>query len=82
MLANLFENYWASISHITDFSKRSLPFIFGTIISMMLLGHSVGNTQFQQRFGTKKALIPSGRDELHQKLADNPMASMKYLIFY
>jgi hypothetical protein len=48
----------------------------------MLLGHSVGNTQFQQRFGTKKALIPSGRDELHQKLADNLMASMQYLVFY
>jgi hypothetical protein len=82
MFANLFENYWASISHITDFSKRSLPFIFGTIISMTLLGHSVGNAQFQQRFGTKKALVPLCREELHQKLADNLMASMQYLVFY
>lgn len=41
---------------------------------MTLLGHSVGNTQFQQRFGTKKALVLWGREKLYQNLADNLMA--------
>jgi hypothetical protein len=70
------------ISHIADFSEKFLDFIFGTRISMTLLGHSVGTIQFQQRFGTKKALVPLGREELHQKLADNLMASLQYLVFY
>lgn len=49
---------------------------------MTLLGHSVGNTQFQQRFGTKKALVLWGREKLYQKLVDNLMASLQYLVFY